>query len=172
MALLLDLETFKCSPARILKCIAEVPMHCKNFDNDQSCTEFLEKLNTQHPNIKFTLEQAKNTIPFLDVEIKIDLDKFDSWTWRKSSNTKSLLNFNAFCPKIWKKGLSLCLLNRAKITCSTDYLFQKEVAYLKNFFTLTVIQSLFLTKFYANFKTKKQTVKPKKNLSIFLSFAT
>ena len=22
------------------------------FDNDQSCTKFLEKLNTQHPNIK------------------------------------------------------------------------------------------------------------------------
>ena len=53
------------------------------FDNDQSCTKFLEKLNTQHPNIKFTLEQAKNTIPFLDVEIKINLDKFDTWTWRK-----------------------------------------------------------------------------------------
>ena len=40
------------------------------------------------------------------------------------------------------------------------------------FFTITVIQSLFLTKFYANFKTKKQTVKPKNNLSIFLSFPT
>ena len=104
------------------------------FDNDQSCTKFLEKLNTQHPNIKFTLEQAKNTIAFLDVEIKINLDKFDTWTWRKPSNTGLLLNFNAFCPKIWKKGLISCLLNRAKITCSTDYLFQKEVAYLKNLF--------------------------------------
>ena len=90
------------------------------FDNDQSCTKFLEKLNTQHPNIKFTLEQAKSTIPFLDVEIKINLDRFDTWTWRKPSNTGLLLNFNAFCPKIWKKGLILCLLNRAKITCSTD----------------------------------------------------
>ena len=40
------------------------------------------------------------------------------------------------------------------------------------FFTVMVIQSLFLTKFYANFKTKKHTVKPKKNLSIFLSFPT
>ena len=48
------------------------------FDNDQSCTKFLEKLNTQHPNIKFTLEQAKNRIRFLDVEIKINLDKFDT----------------------------------------------------------------------------------------------
>ena len=29
------------------------------FDDDQSCTKFLEKLNTQHPNIKFTLEQLR-----------------------------------------------------------------------------------------------------------------
>ena len=53
------------------------------FDDDQSCTKFLKKLNTQHPNIKFTLEQAKKIIPFLDVEIEINLNKFDSWTWRK-----------------------------------------------------------------------------------------
>ena len=41
------------------------------FDNDQSRTKFLKKLNTRHPNIKFTLEQAKNIKPFLDVEIKL-----------------------------------------------------------------------------------------------------
>ena len=39
------------------------------FYNDQSCTQFVEKLNSQYPNIKFALEQEKNTIPFLDVEI-------------------------------------------------------------------------------------------------------
>ena len=75
------------------------------FDNDQSCTKFLKKLNTQHPNIKFTLELAKNTIPFLDVEININLDKFDTWTSRKPSNIGLILNCNAFCPKIWKKVL-------------------------------------------------------------------
>ena len=62
-------------------------------------------INTQCPNIKFTLEQAKSTISFLDVEIKINWDKFDSWTWRKPSNNELLLNVNAFCPKIWKKVL-------------------------------------------------------------------
>ena len=75
------------------------------FDNEQSCTKFLKKLNTQHPNIKFTLEQAKNTIPFLDVEIEINLDKFDTWTWRKPSNTGLLLNCNALCQKFGKKVL-------------------------------------------------------------------
>ena len=70
------------------------------FDDDQSCTKFLEKLNIQHPNIKFTFEQAKSTIAFLDKEIKINTNKFDTWTWRKSYNTGLLLNFNAFCLNI------------------------------------------------------------------------
>ena len=98
---------------------------------------------------------------------KINLDKFDTWTWRKLSNSGILLNFNAFCTKIWKKDHILRLLNRAKITSSSDYLFPKKNAYLKNLFTVTVIQSLLLTNFYTNFKTKKQTVKPKKNILIF-----
>ena len=97
------------------------------FDNNQSCTKFLEKFNTLHPNIKFTLEQAKNTIPFVDVEIKINFDKFDIWAWRKPPNTGLLLHFNAFCPKVWKKGLILCLLNRAKITCSTTISSKKKL---------------------------------------------
>ena len=125
------------------------------FDDDQSCTKFLEKLNTQHPNIMFTLEHAKNTIPFLDVEIKLNLDKFDNWTWRKPSNTGLLLNFNAFCPKLWKKVLIFCLLNRAKTTCSTDYLFQKEVAYLKNLFYSNGYPIHFFNKTLCQFQNEK-----------------
>ena len=140
------------------------------FDDDQSCTQFVEKLYTQHPNIKFTLEQAKNTIPFLDVKIKISLDKFHTWTWRKQFNIRLFLNFNDFCHKIWKKDLIFCLLNRAKTTCSTDSLFQKEFGYLKNLFYINGYPIPFLIKSYANFKTKKQKLKPKKNLLIFLSF--
>ena len=139
------------------------------FDNDQSCTKFLEKLNTQHPNIKFTLEQAKNTIPFLDVEIKINLDKFDTCTWRKPSNTGLLLNFNAFCPKIWKKGLISCLLNRAKITCSTDYLFQKEVTYLKNLFYSNGYPIHFFNKILCQFQKEKTDSKTEKEfINLFI----
>ena len=69
-----DLES---SPKSYLRYIVDI---FAIFDDHQSCTKFLEKLNTQHPNIRFTLEQAKNGIPFLDAEIKINLDKLDTWT--------------------------------------------------------------------------------------------
>jgi len=36
-----------------------------------NCQKFHDLLNRQHKNIKFTVEHAKETIPFLNVEIKI-----------------------------------------------------------------------------------------------------
>ena len=96
------------------------------------------------------------------MEIKINLDKFDTWTWRKPSNTGLLLNFNAFCPNIWKKGLILCLLNRAKIICSTDYLFQKEVAYLKNVFYSNGYPISFFNKVLCQFQNEKTDSKTEK----------
>ena len=102
------------------------------------------------------------------MEIKINFDKFDTWTWRKPSNTGLLLNFHAFCPEIWKKGLIFCLFNRAKITCSTNYLFQKEVAYLKNLLQQRLSNSFFLTEFYANFKTKNKQKTEKEFINLFI----
>ena len=100
---------------------------------------------------------------------KINLDKFDIWTWRKPSNTGLLLNFNAFCPKIWKKGFILCLLNRAKITCSMDYLFQKEVAYLKNLFYSNGYPIPFFNKILCQFQNEKTDSKIKKEfINLFI----
>ena len=54
--------------------------------------------------------------------------------WRKSTNTGLLLNFNAMCPKIWKSGLIMCFLHRAKSICSNYELYLKEVQKLRLIF--------------------------------------
>ena len=74
------------------------------------------QLNAQHPDIKFTVEQSSSTLSFLDVEIKVTGtdNKFDTWVWRKSTNTGLLLNFAVLCSKNWKEKLVTCLLHRAK----------------------------------------------------------
>ena len=68
------------------------------FDDNNSCSKFLNVLNSQHKNIKFTVEHASDTIPFLDVEIKLTESGVDTWVWRKPTYTNLLLNFNAICP--------------------------------------------------------------------------
>lgn len=104
------------------------------FDDETSCSRFLALLNSKHKNIKFTVEKAQETIPFLDVEIKINDKYFDTWVWRKPTNTGLCLNFNSVCPSKWKSGLILCLLSRAREICSSNLLLNEEINKLKNMF--------------------------------------
>ena len=104
------------------------------FESEQSCTDFLKTINLQHPNINFTLEKSTKTLAFLDVEIRINASHFDTWVWRKNTNTGLLLNFSALCPKTWKERIIACFLHRAKNVCSTDSLFYLEVEKLRNIF--------------------------------------
>ena len=104
------------------------------FQDTASCSEFLELLNSQHNNIKFTVEHASETIPFLDVNIKITDSGVDTWIWRKPTHTSLLLNFGALCPLKWKSGLILCLLDRAKRICSSNALFNQEIKKLESMF--------------------------------------
>ena len=94
----------------------------------------LTKINCSHPNIKFTVEEANETLPFLDVEIKLNDDSYDSWVWRKKTHTGVLLNFTAIAPTKWKRGLILCLLNRVWDICSSVTYFDREVAKLQKIF--------------------------------------
>ena len=93
-------------------------------------------MNSQHNDIKFTIEQSTkaNTLSFLDVQVKLLNDGYETNVWRKSTNTGLLLNFNAMCPKIWKSGLIMCFLHRAKSICSNYELYLKEVQKLRLIF--------------------------------------
>ena len=71
---------------------------------------------------------------FLDVDIKISENTVDTWVWRKPTNTGLFLNFAAICPIKWKSGLVFCMFHRAKLICSSDWLFFKEVEILKSLF--------------------------------------
>ena len=104
------------------------------FDSDISSLSFLNLLNSQHKNIKFTMESAVQCISFLDVSIKVNDDNIETWIWRKPTHTGLLLNYNAYCPKKWKSGLISCLLYRAKLICSNNLLFLNEVGLLRNMF--------------------------------------
>ena len=99
------------------------------FDSDSACTQFLGILNSQHKDIKFTLEKNTNcqNLPFLDVQIKLNGSGYDTCVWRKPTNTGLLLNFSALCPNSWKSGLIMCLLHRAKNICSSTKVYDQEL---------------------------------------------
>ena len=66
-----------------------------------------------------------------------------------------LLNFNAICPINRKSGLIICLLNRAKIICSTTALFQKEVKELRSMFQENGYPKSYFDKVFKRFLTEQ-----------------
>ena len=96
------------------------------FNSESDSEEFLNVLNSQHSNLQFTVEVGSNSLLFLDVLVKIDTNSFVTSVYRKETHTGVLLNFNAVAPTQWKRGLILCLLNRAKMICSSPCLFSDE----------------------------------------------
>ena len=98
------------------------------FKTESDAMKFFEFINQQHPNLRFTLENAKNNeMPFLDVNVIMKDHAFDTHIYRKSTYTGLLLNYNAVCPQQWKKGLILGTLHRAYTACSSWSLFHMEV---------------------------------------------
>ena len=98
---------------------------------------FLSFLNNMHPNLKFTCEIGTQKLAFLDTQISLpsnnDLSLITS-VQRKPTDTKTIINFHAVCPCIWKSGLIKCFLNRAFIVCSNWFTFHEEISKLKDNF--------------------------------------
>jgi hypothetical protein len=121
------------------------------FSDKDAIDQFFQYLNTQHPNLSFTLENATNTLAFLDVELEITDASFESWVYRKKTHTGVFMNFNAVVPDKWKVGLIVCLLNRAWNICSSRLLFMKEVQKLKLMFVRNGYPYQFLNKIVERF---------------------
>ena len=122
------------------------------FDGNQNCDEFLPILNAQHQSVKFTVEKATDSLPFLDVEIKFDEFGFKTRVWRKPTYTGLLLNFRSTCPNAWKSGLITCLLKRAKIICSDYELFKDEITKLRCIFAKNCYPNWFFNKCLKKFE--------------------
>ena len=125
------------------------------FEDEAHVRPFFDYLNQLHKNLKFTTELGINTLPFLNVEIKIDGNNFDSWVYRKKTHTGVLLNFSAVVPASWKVGLVMCLLHQAKTICSSDFYFKSEVSKLSDMFCLNGYPKTFFDRAFKKFQDKQ-----------------
>ena len=138
-----------CHPKLYVRCIDDA---FAVSDDVNTCSSFLNILNSQHDNTKFTIEKSTNTLQFLEVDIKVNKNTVDTWVWKKLTNTGLFLNFAAMCPIKWKSNLVFCMLHRAKLICSSDLLFFREVNILKSLYSLlTITPHISLIKYCANF---------------------
>ena len=130
------------------------------FNNKASSDKFLDLLNKQHNNIKFTVEHASETLPFLDVEVTITESGIETKIYRKQTHFNLLLNCNAIYPINWKSDLIKCCLNLEKIICFTTALFQEKVKELRSMFEENRYPKLYFDKIFKRF-LREQDAKEK-----------
>ena len=86
-------------------------------------------------NLKYTCEIGPQKLAFMDTQIPLssnnDLSLITS-VYRRPTGTKTIINFHAVCPWIWKSCLIKCFLNRAFIACNNWFTFPEKISKLKD----------------------------------------
>ena len=148
------------------------------FETQVQLKNFVDYMNSRHPNIKFTFELEQNdTFSFLDIKISRDQsNSFSTSVFRKPTFSGVFTNFSSYMPKTYKLGLVYTLIFRCFNLCSSYENFHKEISELKEIFKKNGYPSDFIDfcikKFLNKLYTKKQVylTAEKKKLLIVLPF--
>ena len=110
---------------------------------------FLNYLNQQHPNIKFTHEiESNDKLNFLDVTVEKYDNNFKTAVYRKAVFSGLGMNFSSFVAKSYKRNLITCLVTRAFKICSHSTTFDIELEFLKDFFLKNGFPINFINKMF------------------------
>ena len=145
--------------------------------SNEHVAKLAEYFSSKHPNIRFTYElEENNTLPFLDVTVFRDADKFSSSVHRKDTFSGVYTNFKSFMPETYKRGLVSTLLYRGFMICSSFQSLHEEIEKLKMIFSKNgypskLVDKCIFTFFNKQFEERRvvHTV-PKKELLLVLPF--
>ena len=136
-------NTFMCSIEEKLEEKSELPSFYKRYVDDTFAIKhdlneaniFLDKLNSCHRNLKFTMEIAElNTIPFVSKNITKSGNRLETSVYRKSTNTGLLLHYHNRVDKRYKDCLLTTMIHRAYQLSSTPTAFSAECNKLRSIF--------------------------------------
>ena len=134
-------------------------------------------LSSKHTNINFTYELEENdTLPFLDVKIFRDADRFTTSIPRKDTFSGVYTNYAAFIPIEYKRRLVATLLHRAYMINSSFFALHDEIIRLKDILKRNGYPGNFIEKCVFHFFNKMYQPKiaiptvPKREVQIILPF--
>ena len=129
------------------------------FNTENEALSFFEFLNTQHPNIKFTMEKQVNKIlAFLDVCIdNNDPSCIKTSMYHKKTFTGLLTNFFSFTSFSYKVGLIRTLVDRAYKINNSLLSFNKDVKKLTHIFKKNQFPEHLINKVVSTYLDKNNT---------------
>ena len=103
------------------------------FESYSQLLKFVDYMNHQHPNLKFTFEvEQNNSFSFLDVKICRENDRFTTSIYRKPTFSGVFTHFDSFIPTSYKHGLVNTLIFRCFKICSSYEKIHNEIVSLKD----------------------------------------
>eukprot|EP00117_Sycon_ciliatum_P047445 scpid103206/ scgid33888/ len=93
------------------------------FTQQDHALTFLERLNSIHPSLQFTMEkETENQLPFLDVLVTRHSNSFSTAIYRKPTFTGLYTRWDSYGPTGQKIALIKSLTVRAQRICSPQHL--------------------------------------------------
>ena len=118
-------------------------------------------MSSKHPNINFAIEKEKDgCLPFLDVNIFPENEKFATNVYRKKTFRGVYTNFKSFIPETYKIGLIKSLLFRCFSLCSDFIKFHHEIDKLQSILYKSSYPRDLIDKCIKEFLDKILTPKP------------
>ena len=145
------------------------------FRYEHHAESFLEFVNRQHQNIRFTMEKEVNSkLPFLDLIISRGDSGFCTGVYRKNTFTGLGMNFYSSCFFNFKLNSILTLLHRAYTHSSNWLSFHDEISFLTEYFNNNCFPSrLFfrsINKLLAEKMTRPALIATVPKLKMYASF--
>ena len=122
------------------------------FESEDHVAPFLNYLNDQHADIKFTVEkEVDGKLPFLDILIsKYDILCLHTTVYRKSTYTGLLTNFTSFISIGYKIGLIKTLVDRACKINSTIETLRKDTKFIQEILQKNMYPQHIIRKFISS----------------------
>jgi hypothetical protein len=127
------------------------------FHSENDALFFLQYINSQHPNIKFTMEkESDHKLDFLDVHIDNSFTSPTVRVHRKKTFTGLLLNFFSFTSFSYKMGLVKTLVDRTYKINNTWKGFHEDINTLIDILKRNCFPSHMIEGAVNNYLTNKQ----------------
>ena len=95
---------------------------------------FFKNLNSFHDSIKFTSEISTQSVPFLDMEVKLVEGKIETDLYTKPTDCHNFLQWSSCHPRSTKKGIPYSQALRLRRICSNEKDFTKRLHMLEGYF--------------------------------------
>ena len=101
--------------------------------DSQELKNFMDRIINYHPTIKFTYDQHREELPFLDTIVYRNRDnKLFTRNYHKPSDNKQYLHYHSAHHRKQKDSVPYGLLIRSKRVCSAQKYFEQEARKYSN----------------------------------------